>query len=167
MDTAANRNNKENQPGISGAGGGGGEQQNPAELEEGHNADNYNARQARKYTEKEQVDTFQERLLKAIETPQPQVDLAPPPPLEKHEYLDVSLEAMAFKMKEVLSKEEVIDVVKDLENLVSRTSREKRRQMEMVQNCSTTASPAGPDVCGSTSTHGSASAIQQQQCQQQ
>ena len=69
-----------------------------------------------------------------IEVPQPQVDVGPPPPPAKCEYLDVALEAMAFKMREVLSKKEIIDVVEDLENLVSRACREKRCCMEMVKN---------------------------------
>ena len=64
--------------------------------------------------------------------------MGPPPPPPKHEYLDVALEAMAFKIK-VLSKEEIIDVVEDLENLVSRACREKRCHMEMVKN------PAEPE----------------------
>ena len=49
--------------------------------------------------------------------------MGPPPPPPKCEYLDVALKAMAFKMKEVLAKEEIIDVVGDLENLVSRAER--------------------------------------------
>ena len=57
----------------------------------------------------------------------------PPPPPTKPKYLDVALEAMAFKIREVLSKEEIIDVVEDLENSVSRACREKRRQMQMVK----------------------------------
>ena len=70
-----------------------------------------------------------------IEVPQPQVDVGPPPPPPtKRKYLDVALEAMAFKIREVLSKEEIIDVVEDLENLVSRACTEKRCWMEMVKN---------------------------------
>ena len=134
----AGRNaNKENEASTSGcAGGGAGEvEKERLETEEAHNADNYDARQARKCTKKkDQVDAFQEQLLKAIEVPQPQVDVGPPPPPAKHEYLDVALEAMAFKMREVLSKEEIIDVVEDLENLVSRACRDKRHRMEMVKN---------------------------------
>ena len=134
----AKRNtNKENEASTSGgAGGGAGEvEKERPETEEAHNADNYDARQARKCTKKkDQVDAFQEQLLKVIEVPQPQVDVGPPPPPPKREYLDVALEAMAFKMREVLSKEEIIDVVEDLENVVSRACREKRRHMEMVKN---------------------------------
>ena len=130
--------NKENEASTSGcAEGGAGEvEQERPEREEAHNADNYDARQARKHTKKkDQVDAFQERLLKAIEVPQPPVDVGPqPPPPAKYEYLDVALEAMAFKMREVLSKEEIMDVVEDLENVVSRVCREKRRRMEMVSN---------------------------------
>ena len=135
--TASDGNNKENQPGTSGVGDGGAgaaavEQEKDAETEEAHNAENYNARQARKRTKKkEQVDAFQEHLLKAIE-PQAQVDVPAPASPPKHEYVDVALEAMSFKMKEVLSKEEIIDLVEDLENLVSRACREKRRRMELV-----------------------------------
>ena len=134
--TASDGNNKENQPGTSGvgdAGTGAGAPEKDAETEEAHNAENYDARQARKRSKKkEQVDSFQERLLKAIE-PQAQVDVPPPPP-QQHEYVDVALEAMSFKMKEVLSKEEIIDLMEDLENLVSRACREKRRRMELVKN---------------------------------
>ena len=138
--TASDGNNKENQPSTSGVGDGGAgagagaavQQEKDAEAEEAHNADNYDARQARKRTKKkEQVDAFQERLLKAIE-PQAQVDVPAPAPPPKREYVDVALEAMSFKMKEVLSKEEIIDLVEDLENLVSRACREKRRRMELV-----------------------------------
>ena len=134
----AERNaNKENEASTSGgAGGGAGEvEKERPETEEAHNADNYDARQARKCTKKkDQVDVFQERLLKAIEVPQPQVDVGPPPPPPKCEYLDVDLEAMTFKMREVLSKEEIIDVVEALENVVSRACTEKRHRMEMVKN---------------------------------
>ena len=135
--TASDVNNKENQPGTSGVGDGGAgagdaQPEKDAETDEPHNAENYDARQARKRSKKkEQVDSFQERLLKAIE-PQAQVDVPPPPPQPKREYVDVALEAIGFKMKEVLSKEEIIDLVEDLENLVSRACREKRRHMELV-----------------------------------
>ena len=135
--TASDGNNKENQPGTSGVGDGGAgaaavQQEKDAETEEPHNAENYDARQARKRTKKkEQVDAFQERLLKAIE-PQAQVNVPAPAPPPKCEYVDVALEAMSFKMKEVLSKEEIIDLVEDLKNLVSRACREKRRHMELV-----------------------------------
>ena len=135
----ARRNaNKENEASTSGCAGGGAggagevEKERP-ETEEAHNADNYDARQARKHTKKkDQVDAFQEQILKAIEVPQPQVDVGPPP--AKCGYLDVALEAMALKMRAVLSKEDIIDVVEDLENVVSRACREKRRHMEMVTN---------------------------------
>ena len=134
----AGRNaNKENDAGTSGgAGGGAGEGEQERLEKEAHNADNYDARQVRKCTKKkDQVDAFQERLLKAIEVLQPQVDVGPPPaPPPKCEYLDVALEAMAFKIREVVLKEEIIDVVEDLENLVSRACREKRCRMEMVKN---------------------------------
>ena len=62
---------------------------------------------------------FQERLFKAIETSQPRVELPPPPPT-KHEYLDLAFETMAFKMKKVLLKEEIMDVVEYLQNLMNR-----------------------------------------------
>ena len=64
-------------------------------------------------------------------------------------------------MKEVLSRDEIIDLVEDLENLVSRACREKRRQYGNGDNskCTTTASPAGADVCRSTCTHGSSRRI--------
>ena len=73
-------------------------------------------------------------MLKAIEV------LPPPPPEQvpsdsiKREYIDVAFEAMSFKMKEILSKEEIMDLVKDLQQLVNRACREKRCCMELVTN---------------------------------
>ena len=163
-DTAANGNNKENQLGTSGdgtGGGGYGEEQNPSEAKEGHNVENYDARQARKCTKKkEQVDSFQEWPVKAIEVPQVQVESSVPTPTPKHEYLDIAFEAMAFNMRDVLSKEEIIDLVEDLENLVSKACREKR-WMEMVKNL--TVPPQHPlqdKMYGSTRTHGCSSTVQ-------
>ncbi|MCG8621872.1 MAG: hypothetical protein MJE68_07740, partial [Proteobacteria bacterium] len=91
------------------------------------------SRQARKRNtkKKEQLDLFQERVIKALE-PQPQPEQVAVP--VKREYLDVALEAMSFKMKEVLSSAEIMDLVEDLEQLVNRACREKRRRMEMVAN---------------------------------
>ena len=105
--TLTSTGNKENEPSTSGSGTSGGANVDNTGAE-GHNADNYNARQARKRSTKkrEQVDAFQERLLKAIEVPQPQVVEQIPQP--KHEYLDAAFKAMAFKMKEVLSKDEIM-----------------------------------------------------------
>ena len=98
--TNNNNNDENNRPGTSGGGGGGDEHPGEAETE-GYNAENYDSRQARKRSKKrDQSDSFQERLLKAIEAP-------PPPPPEqvpsdssiKREYIDVAFEAMSFKIK--------------------------------------------------------------------
>ena len=131
--TSTSTCNKENEPSTSATSGTSGGSDLDNTGAEGHNADNYDARQARKRSTKkrEQVDAFQERLLKAIEVPQPQVIEQPQP---KHEYLDAAFEAMAFKMKEVLSKDEIMDLVEDLEQLVNRACREKRHRMEIVTN---------------------------------
>ena len=132
--TSTSTCNKENEPSTSGTSGTSGGSDVDNTGAEGHNADNYDARQARKRSTKKrkQVDAFQERLLKAIEVPQPHVVEQIPQP--KHEYLDAAFKAMAFKMKEVLSKDEIMDLVEDLEQLVNRACREKRRRMEMVTN---------------------------------
>ena len=81
----ANQNNKENQLGTSGcgAGGGGGGEEHEilGEPYVGHNAENHDARQTRKNTKKKkQVDVFQERPLKDIEAPQPQLEILPKSP---------------------------------------------------------------------------------------
>ena len=124
-------NNNENEPGTSGGPATDGDQDDPPE--EGHTVDNYDSRQARKRNtkKKEQLDLFQERVIKALE-PQPQPEQVAVP--VKREYLDVALEAMSFKMREVLSSAEIMDLVEDLEQLVNRACREKRRRMEMVAN---------------------------------
>ena len=74
------------------------------------------------------------KLLKAIEAPPPPQEQVPLDSSVKREYIDVAFEAMSFKMKEILSKEEIMDLVEDLQQLVNRACREKRRCMELVTN---------------------------------
>ena len=130
-----NNNDENNRPGISG-GGGGDTDEHPAEAEtEGYNAENYDSRQARKQSKKrDQSDSFQERLLKAIEAPPPPPEQVSSDSSVKREYIDVAFEAMSFKMKEIFSKEEIMDLVKDLQQLVNRACREKRHHMDIVTN---------------------------------
>ena len=81
-------------------------------------AQNYDAQKARKSTgtkRKQNIEVFQEKLLKTLEGPQ-----AP----EKQDYLDL---AMAVKIKSVLSNNEIIDLMEELEEIVNRVCRQKRR----------------------------------------
>ena len=99
---------------------------------EGYNAENYDSRQARKQSKKrDQSDSFQERFLKA---PPPPPEQVPSDSSVKGEYIYVAFEAMSFKMKEILSKDEIMDLVEDLQQLVNRACREKRRRMDLVTN---------------------------------
>ena len=82
---------------------------------------------------------FQQKILKTLESP------GGP---EKQEYVDLALSAIALKMKSTLSQHEIMDLVKDIEMIMSRACREKRRRMQASEN-----PPAPPPpVVTSTST---------------
>ena len=78
---------------------------------------------------------FQQKVLKTLEQPHPAE------PTEPEEYVDLALAAISRKMKDTLSKNEIMDLVEDIQQIVNRACREKRRRMELVtQNppCTTT-----------------------------
>ena len=110
------------------------------------NAQNYDAKKSRKSStgkRQQEMENFQQKLLKTLESPgEP----------EKQEYVDLALSAIALKMKSTLSQHEIMDLVKDIEKdiemIVNRACREKRRRMQASENLP----PPPPPVVPSTST---------------
>ena len=85
---------------------------------------NYDTRKARKSTgtkRQQNIEVFQEKLLKTLEDPQ-----AP----EKQDYLNLAMAAMAIKIKSVLSNNEIMDLMEELEEIINRVCRQKRRRLE-------------------------------------
>ena len=130
------------------AGGGGGDaanEENPQGTEPSNtsNAQNYDARKARHSTKwKQEIENFQQKLLKTLEGPNE------PAVVEKQEYVDVAFAAIAMKMKSTLSQNEMMDLVEDIQQLVNRACREKRRRMDLTAQ----QPPPPPPVIASTST---------------
>ena len=85
---------------------------------------------------------FQQKVLKTLVHPHPAE------PTEPEEYVDLALAAISRKMKDTLSKNEIMDLVEDIQQIVNRACREKRRRMELV----TQNPPATPPVTPHTST---------------
>ena len=106
------------------------------------NAQSYDAKKSRKSStgkRQQEMENFQQKLLKTLESPgEP----------EKQEYVDLALSAIALKMKSTLSQHEIMDLVEDIEMIVNRACREKRRRMEASEN----PPPPPPPVVPSTST---------------
>ena len=90
------------------------------------------------------MENFQNRLLKTLEGPGPNE----PAVVEKQEYVDVAFAAIAMKMKSTLSQNEIMDLVEDIQQLVNRACREKRRRMDLTAQ----QPPPPPPVIASTST---------------
>ena len=100
-------------------------------------AQNYDAWKARKSTgtkRQQNIEVFQEKLLKTLEGPQ-----AP----KKQDYLDLAMAAMAVKIKSVLSNNEIMDLMEELEEIINRVCRQKRRQLKG-QNPTVPIQPAVP-----------------------
>ena len=132
--------------GGAGTGPGGDNQQGQNDLNN-TNAHNYDActsknqsRSAVKH--REEIQMFQQKVLKTLEQPHPAE------PTEPEEYVDLALAAISRKMKDTLSKNEIMDLVEDIQQIVNRACREKRRWMELV----TQNPPAPPPVTPHTST---------------
>ena len=104
----------------------------PDPVENEHNEPNYEAKKARKSSKKQQLnETFQEKIIQAISAPmEPAVVSAPPPPPEKKEYVDLAFAALKSKMKSTLSDNEMMDAVEEVEQVVNRICREKRRRVD-------------------------------------
>ena len=106
------------------------------------NAQSYDAKKSRKSStgkRQQEMENFQQKLLKTLESPgEP----------EKQEYVDLALSAIALKMKSTLSQHEIMDLVEDIEMIINRACREKRRRMQACEN----PPPPPPPVVPSTST---------------
>ena len=106
------------------------------------NAQSYDAKKSRKSStgkRQQEMEIFQQKLLKTLESPgEP----------KKQEYVDLALSAIALKMKSTLSQHEIMDLVEDIELIVNRACREKRRRMEASEN----PPPPPPPVVPSMST---------------
>ena len=131
--------------GGAGAGAGGDNQQ--GQNNPNTNAHNYDAHTSKNQSRsavkhREEIQTFQQKVLKTLEQLHP-VEFAEP-----EEYVDLALAAISRKMKDTLSKNEIMDLVEDIQQIVNRACREKRRRMELVtQNL-----PVPPPVTPHTST---------------
>ena len=82
---------------------------------------NYDARKAHKSTgtkRQQNIEVFQEKLLKTLEDPQ-----AP----EKQDYFNLAMATMAIKIKSVLSNNEIMDLMEELEEIINRVCRQKMR----------------------------------------
>ena len=124
--TQRNPQQQDNGDADTGAGGaaeagGGGAGDN---TEQGQSAQNYDARKAKnaKSKRREEIDNFQAKILKTLENP---IETATP--AEPQDYVDLAFTAMGRKMKDTLNKNEIMDVVEEIEAIVNRACREKRR----------------------------------------
>ena len=145
--TQRNPQQQDNGDADTGAGGaaeagGGGAGDN---TEQGQSAQNYDARKAKnaKSKRREEIDNFQAKILKTLENP---IETATP--AEPQDYVDLAFTAMACKMKDTLNKNEIMDVVEEIEAIVNRACREKRRRMDLTGQ----QAPLPPPVTASTST---------------
>ena len=148
------RRNNQNDEGANGdadAGGAGagadGDNQQGQNDPNNTNAHNYDARTSKNQSRsavkcREEIQMFQQKVLKTLEQPHPAE------PTELEEYVDLALAAISRKMKDTLSKNEIMDLVEDIQQIVNRAFREKRRWMELV----TQNPPALPSVTPHTST---------------
>ena len=113
--------------GGAGAGAGGDNQQgqnNPNNT----NAHNYDARTSKNQSRsavkhREEIQMFQQRVFKTLEQPHPAE------PTELEEYVDLALAAISRKMKDTLSKNEIMDLVEDIQQIVNKAC--KRRRMDI------------------------------------
>ena len=115
-----------------GDGGGGGGGDGPAEPQPStsNGSNGYDASKSRKKCKDKESEPWQEKVLKFLEP----VDVAPVAPPPKKDYIDVALEAISVQCKENLNKNEILDVVDDIQQLVSRVCRDKRRREQLQRN---------------------------------
>ena len=148
------RRNNQNDEGANGdadaggvGAGAGGDNQQGQNDPNNTDAYNYDARTSKNQSRsavkrREEIQIFQLKVLKTLEQPHPAE------PTEPEEYVDPALAAISRKMKDTLSKNEIMDLVEDIQQIVNRACREKRRRMELV----TQNPPAPPPVTPHTST---------------
>ena len=142
-----NQNDKGANGDAGGAGAGAGGDNQQGQNDPNTNAHNYDARTSKNQSRsavkrREEIQMFQQKVLKTLEQPHPAE------PTEPEEYVDLALAAISRKMKDTLSKNQIMDLVEDIQQIVNRACREKRRQMELV----TQNPPAPPPVTPHTST---------------
>ena len=145
--TQRNPQQQDNGDADTGAGGaaeagGGGAGDN---MEQGQSAQNYDARKAKnaKSKRREEIDNFQAKILKTLENP-----IETPAPAEPQDYVDLAFTAISRKMKDTLNKNEIMDVVEEIEAIINRVCREKRRRIDLTGQ----QAPLPPPVTASTST---------------
>ena len=98
-------------------------------TEAGTTESTYDARTARK-TAKRKNEEFQEKLLNAITAPPPASVEAPEP---EQDYIDLAFAAIIKKMKKTLNDNEIMDAVEEVELVINRICREKRRRVAFQQ----------------------------------
>ena len=97
-------------------------------TEAGTTESTYDARTARKMA-KRKNEEFQEKLLNAITAPAP----APAPVEAEQEYIDLAFATIIKKMKKTLNDNEIMDAVEEVELVINRICREKRRRVAFQQ----------------------------------
>ena len=126
------------------ADGGGGDTGNQMDVPEndadateaGRTEATYDARSARKPSRRQQKnEEFQEKLLQAISVPPPVEAPAPEP---EKDYVDLAFAALIKKMKTSLNANEIMDAVEEVEQVVNRICRQKRRRLEYQPGTSNT-----------------------------
>ena len=105
-------------------------------TEAGTTESTYDARTARKMA-KRKNEEFQEKLLNAITAPAPAPAPVEAPELEQ-EYIDLAFAAIIKKMKKTLNANEIIVAVEELELVINRICREKRRRVAFQQASAST-----------------------------
>ena len=101
------------------------QQGGPDATEAGMTESTYDACTARK-TAKRKNEEFQEKLLNAITAP---VE-APEP---EQDYIDLAFAMIIKKMKKTLNDNEIMDAVEEVELVINRICREKRRRVAFQQ----------------------------------
>ena len=96
-------------------------------TEAGTTESTYDACTARK-TAKRKNEEFQEKLLNAITAPAPA-----PAPEPEQEYIDLAFATIIKKMKKTLNDNEIMDAVEEVELVINRICREKRRRVAFQQ----------------------------------
>ena len=92
------------------------------------------------------MEDLQSRILKTLENPIEPVAPAPPP--AEQDYVDLAFAAILRKMKDTLNNNEIMDLIEDIQSIVNRACREKRRRMDLTAQ----QPPPTPPVTASTST---------------
>ena len=98
-------------------------------TEAGTTESTYDAHTARK-TAKRKNEELQEKLLNAITAPAPAPVEAPEP---EQEYIDLAFATIIKKMKKTLNDNEIMDAVEEVELVINRICREKRRRVAFQQ----------------------------------